>query len=413
MANLEQVLQQLASLQVQTQQGLQQLHQAYAHYLQTLAPIAEQQLITAAYNVCTQILPERFLKLPAPEREMLLAQIQQTGLELRQNLAGLLNSSPNQPPPDGAAIPSIPDGLSDSNSEKSLDNPPLDEAQSSAPLETDSTPKTSVSRLAPKSSSLVHIDATTAQLLHQAAYTINRLLQRVEILPDFPWEQILEIVLKAEGRPLSRVPNVMMVMVAGPGTRFDPDNSPNDANSTPKKSNHNPPSLSPSPDKDAGSSNTDTTQDDSDPRDEQDRRDIAALFQALMKRHASELEQELTQDGRSEQEESPETDGSDDGFAEVDESSQDYEPATADDDYEDVPTAEDRPLALIALYLQLEDLDFNHPGLGSQRQQIRQLKANLSQLQQKMDELFRQRLVLEASRAWRETWPMVPPAEPS
>ncbi len=374
MANLEQVRKELEILHDQARQGFEQLKSAYGQYLRTLAPLAEQQLITAAYQVCTQIVPERFLQLEFEQRERLQRKIHTLGGDLRLSLQELLadQSSARAVPPPAEIAPSTP-----------TPPPNLDPGPEAA--ESVISPPT---KLEKPGRPEVNLEMAMATLLHEAAFGVNRALQNVEILPEFPWEQILEIVLKAEGRPLGRWPNIMMVMVAGTRSGLEREREEQPEKAAPKKSNHNHPSLEPSQTEDLQPDEADTTPEpESDPESasEQDQRDLAAFFQALLKRQ--------NQDSQSD----PEAETELEELAAA--SEQDETQLT------EVPPAEDRPIALIAIYLNLDDIEFHHPGLGGHRQQIRQIKAKLNQIHQKIEEKFRQRLTLEASRAWRETWP--------
>ncbi|AFY60026.1 hypothetical protein [Synechococcus sp. PCC 6312] len=390
MANLEQIQQELTVLHDQARQGFAQLHQAYRRYLTLLAPIAQQQLITAAYQVCTQIVPERFLKLEPGARERLQRKIHLLGEDLRLSLGELL---PEQPVLEQSKTPTVEDQgaenstEADENPESSPESPQTEDNQAK-----DITPS-------PKSLSEPNLEMAIAKLLHQAAYGVNRALQKVDILPEFPWEQILEIALKAQGRPLSRLPNIMMVMVAGPE-----DRSEDHPTARPQKSNHNPPSDSESGQLAEAPSQDTEAQEDAEETEKRDNIDIAAFFQALMNRRIQEADAE-DEDQADENEEDENQFDAEDTSTRDSTLAEEVSRLQAQLNEMDVPPADDRPIPLIAIYLHLEDLDFNHPGLGSQRQQIRQLKIKLAQLHEKIAEKFRQRLVLEASRAWRETWP--------
>lgn len=385
MANLEQVQQELNALHDQARQGFAQLHQAYGRYLKILGPIAQQQLITAAYQVCTEIVPERFLKLESEVRERLQRKIHLLGEDLRLSLGELL---PEQPVLEQSKTPTAEDQGTE-NSTEADEN--LESLPESPPTENNQAKDSPRSR---KALPEPNLEMAIAKLLHQAAYGVNRALQKVDILPEFPWEQILEIALKAQGRPLSRLPNIMMVMVAGPEDRSD-----DLPTAHPPKSNHNPPSSSESDQLAAAPSQDTEAQGDAEETEQRENIDIAAFFQALMNRRSQETDSGDQDQDDLEAEDQPPSESEDSTL------SQEVARLQAQLNEMDVPPADDRPIPLIAIYLHLEDLDFNHPGLGSQRQQIRQLKIKLAQLQEKIAETFRQRLVLEASRAWRETWP--------
>jgi BMFP domain-containing protein YqiC len=59
---------------------------------------------------------------------------------------------------------------------------------------------------------------------------------------------------------------------------------------------------------------------------------------------------------------------------------------------------------VVALYLQLGDLEFTDPELMSWRQKLRPLLQKLSQLQQRYSQKQEERLTAEAISAWKATW---------
>ncbi|HIK35492.1 MULTISPECIES: hypothetical protein [unclassified Thermosynechococcus] len=263
--NLEAVEREILRLQGMLLAALAEMRQLYDVYLEMLAPIARQQLITVSYQVCTQVFPEQFLTLEDAERQELQRQIVELAIALETTILGL---QPRRQE-DSTARPEAVNG--------------------EAPSEEDAT----------KEQASPSLSEQLSQVLYQSSLKINHLLQRAAILPPAPIAVILEIASKAENRPLGRIPHLLTMMV-----------------------------------------------------DEQKR-----------------------------QEEGEE------------------EPNTRDAPRE---SASHHPMA--AIYLQLEELEFQHPPLGNQRSQIRQLEARLATLQTQLHKKQRQYLVLKASRAWWQTW---------
>ncbi|QLL29502.1 hypothetical protein D3A95_11625 [Thermosynechococcus sichuanensis E542] len=259
--NLEAVEREILGLQGMLLAALAEMRQLYDVYLEMLAPIARQQLITVSYQVCTQVFPEQFLTLEEPERQELQRQIVELATVLETTILGLQ-----------------PRRQEDSSSKQEAVNGEEDSTKAQEPPS---------------------LSAQLSQVLYQSSLKINHLLQRATILPPAPIAVILEIASKAENRPLGRIPHLLTMMLD---------------------------------------------------------------------------EQKLQEEGAEEQ--------------------------NTSDSLRESPSH--HPMA--AIYLQLEELEFQHPPLANQRSQIRQLEARLATLQQQLHKKQRQYLVLKASRAWWQTW---------
>ncbi|BCX12005.1 MAG: hypothetical protein KatS3mg067_0943 [Thermosynechococcus sp.] len=259
--NLEAVEQEILGLQGMLLTALAEMRQLYDVYLEMLAPIARQQLITVSYQVCTQVFPEQFLSLEDAERQELQRQIAELAIALESTILGLQ-----------------PRGQEDQT--------PAQEATNGEEDSTSSQDPTSLPQ-------------QLSQVLYQSSLKINHLLQRAAILPPAPIAVILEIASQAENRPLGRIPHLLTMML-----------------------------------------------DEQKPQEE------------------GEAKQEASESPRE--------------------------------------SSNHHPIA--AIYLQLEELEFQHPPLANQRSQIRQLEARLATLQKQLHKKQRQYLVLKASRAWWQTW---------
>ncbi|BAC08287.1 hypothetical protein [Thermosynechococcus vestitus] len=261
--NLEAVEQEILGLQGMLLTALAEMRQLYDVYLEMLAPIARQQLITVSYQVCTQVFPEQFLTLEAPEQQELQRQIVELAIALENTILGL------QPRRQDERTPAQEAGNGEEDAEST------------------------------KAQESLSLPQQLSQVLYQSSLKINHLLQRAAILPPAPIAVILEIASQAENRPLGRIPHLLTMMLD---------------------------------------------------------------------------EQKLQEEGQQEQDasESPRE------------------------------SASHHPMA--AIYLKLEELEFQHPPLANQRSQIRQLEARLATLQKQLHKKQRQYLVLKASRAWWQTW---------
>lgn len=67
-------------------------------------------------------------------------------------------------------------------------------------------------------------------------------------------------------------------------------------------------------------------------------------------------------------------------------------------------SVEPSPEPVVALYLQLSDLEFTDPELMGWRQKLRPLLQTLTQLQQTYEQKQEELLVAEAIAAWRSSW---------
>ncbi len=265
--SLETVEREVLALQGLLMGALQEMRQLYDAYLEVLAPIARQQLITVSYQVCTQVFPEQFLTLEEGDRQRLQQQIQRLALQLE---AAILRLQPRRQ--ESEPVPT--DDLIDVEAPEATDSNEDQEGNAPATEENNS------------------LQEKLSKTLYRCSLKINHLLQQAAILPPAPIGVILEIASKAENRPLGRIPHLLTMMM-----------------------------------------------------DEQKSEEEGEA-------HASPLSH--------------------------------------------------HPMA--AIYLQLEELEFQHPPLANHRSQIRQLESRLASLQQQLHKKQRQYLVLKASRAWWQTW---------
>lgn len=267
--SLETVEQEVLALQELLMGAVQQMRQLYDTYLEVLAPIARQQLITVSYQVCTQVFPEQFLTLEEGDRQNLQRQIHQLALSLE---AAILRLQPRR-----------------QEASTQEDSQPAEPAAATAELQADTDHQAEDAATEKADDSL---QQKLSKTLHRASVEVNQLLQRAAILPPAPIGVILDIASKAENRPVGRIPHLLMMML-----------------------------------------------------DEKQNAEEAENKSELLSQH---------------------------------------------------------PMA--AIYLQLEELEFQHPPLANHRSQIRQLESRLAGLQQQLQQKQRQYLMLKASRVWWQTW---------
>ncbi|WP_298611998.1 hypothetical protein [uncultured Thermosynechococcus sp.] len=202
--SLEAVEREILGLQGMLLAGGAEMRQLYDLYLEMLAPIARQQLITVTYQVCTQVFPEQFLNLEGAERQELQHQIVELATALE---AAILELQPRR--------------------QKGL----MQEAMNGEePLEANSG----------KEQETPSLGEQLSHVLYQSSLKINHLLQRAAILPPAPIAVILEIASKAENRPLGRIPHLLTVMLDEQKTKGEGEEEQNTAESQGEWSGHQP-----------------------------------------------------------------------------------------------------------------------------------------------------------------------------
>jgi hypothetical protein len=145
-----------------------ELYRQYENYCEILGKSAQKQLILAVYQVCTQIYPEAFLKLPFSQREALQENLRQISQILITQLRSTL-AHPQDLPPQNAIEP-----FEEANA------PPL--AHLSAP---DAVLLWGKQR-----------EQAITEVLDKVSEEVNQLLQRFQVIPRQIPSKLLEIALK-------------------------------------------------------------------------------------------------------------------------------------------------------------------------------------------------------------------------
>lgn len=78
--------QQLSKIQIQTADIATELESLVSRYLDVLSQASKRQLVLAAYHVCTQIYPERFLELSLSQRDRLQQRLRELGNSIQPQL---------------------------------------------------------------------------------------------------------------------------------------------------------------------------------------------------------------------------------------------------------------------------------------------------------------------------------------
>lgn len=81
-----QISRDIAALEEKTLALAGELYPLYGQYLEALGQIAQQQLISASFHLCTQVRPDRFLKLSLSQRQQMQRNLRRLGQNLTQSL---------------------------------------------------------------------------------------------------------------------------------------------------------------------------------------------------------------------------------------------------------------------------------------------------------------------------------------
>lgn len=250
-ASIEQLNQSLAELDKQVAELGETLRQTYASYLDALQKNARQQLILAAYHVCTEGFPEEFLRLSVSQREMLQSDVRSIARQAATQLTQLPTLG------EVAALPSFriqsleedSDLLEESfmvedrqsraekfHDDDDDDDADDDESEAENEAETKEDPAQELAALLAEVASAVasqrppspidqwlnwqdYVERSTRQTLRQLSHQINQVLQRASLIsPNLP-DAVLEAASRAEGaETMGKLPHVVQMLVEGPGS---------------------------------------------------------------------------------------------------------------------------------------------------------------------------------------------------
>jgi menaquinone-dependent protoporphyrinogen IX oxidase len=99
MGSIEQINQSITALEQQATDLGEQFYQAYQGYLGAVGQSAQQQLVLAAYQICTEGYPDQFLGMAQADREALQRSLRQLAQALGSQLQTIPHPSAELPPP--------------------------------------------------------------------------------------------------------------------------------------------------------------------------------------------------------------------------------------------------------------------------------------------------------------------------
>jgi hypothetical protein len=176
----------------------------YTDYLKLLGETARQQLIVAAYHVCTQSYSTQFLALSVNQQQKLQQGLRELAHQLQDNL--LAQAQP--PTPLEAALPAVDCVSSDGGTELQM---ATGNATKTANLD-------SPDQLSPQDLAHWHeaLEQGIVYELQSVSHATNRLLQQANILPQKLPDTLLEVASRVETSEVStRRPNLLTVVIEG------------------------------------------------------------------------------------------------------------------------------------------------------------------------------------------------------
>ncbi|EGJ32139.1 MULTISPECIES: hypothetical protein [Moorena] len=213
--------QELAALEEAITHLAKEFQTTYSNYLTFLGQCVGQQLIMAAYRICTQGYPESFLNLSVNSRQQLQQSLRKLAQETQQQLPSLLEQwqESRSATTDGSDHDSDHDSEMPSSEIPSSteDSPFLNAPTEPSPAaELTSNPRNSIEKL---EEWLKHLESGITKTIQDVSVETNRILHKSSIIPDkFP-QEILEAAAKVEASAIETAesPNIIKIMMETKG----------------------------------------------------------------------------------------------------------------------------------------------------------------------------------------------------
>lgn len=224
---IERIERDLAALEEAIAAIAKELQTAYTSYLNTLGQAVQQQLILAAYHLCTQRYSENFLKLSLSQRQNLQQSLRKLGKKSAEQLLALINGEEeklqpqdveskklpecNQDDPEIVCAQETTEMESEAQEEQEQPEKPEDTIFSSLPPDTTFPSSANPIELAKWQQFL---ERATQYTLRRISHEANLLLQKAKILPEKLPEPILEAVgSEASADIVPSPPNLMSLVI--------------------------------------------------------------------------------------------------------------------------------------------------------------------------------------------------------
>ncbi len=222
---LDQIEKELAGLEQSVEAIANDLQVTYCQYLTALSETTRQQMILAAYRLCTQGYPEQFLRLSMQRRQELQQNLRRLAGQAQEEMLALLEPAPL------SEHPLEPEEEEFSQEGNALDSPfeaseLLFEADSDSPMQlvnfssltakASPSPVTSLDRLLAWKK---HVEQGIPEIMLVLSQAANRLLYQADILPSKLPEPVLEAATKSgmAAEVAGSSPNLLNLMIESKG----------------------------------------------------------------------------------------------------------------------------------------------------------------------------------------------------
>ncbi len=228
---IEKIEQDLAKMDEKVAQLREESQQVYNSYLEILGNAVRQQLILAAYHICTHTYPDRFLSLSVSEREQLQKSIRQVGSRAQEELTSLLEqldtaseSSATEETPNNSEFQDQAATETETNDDTTMPANGQQEQQAAPSYEESELGNSETSNLKnqllgedpvhPLAKWLEQVESAINNILHNSSYQANHVLKQARILmPELP-DPLLEMALYSNANAdTSGPPNVISLYV--------------------------------------------------------------------------------------------------------------------------------------------------------------------------------------------------------
>jgi hypothetical protein len=233
----EHIQQEIAAVEQAVQAIAQEFRSAYAEYLAALGQVVYQQLILASYRLCTQGYPERFVRLSLKQRQQLQQSIRQLGQQAQAQLIAALQQPSNRksnldrqwsilhPKHDAseseASDPSEFESLTFES--LTLDEYQLELIEASKEQEQpepEPEPEPPLCFDQPMSPNQLRrwqasLEQNISEIMRSTSYEVNRVLQKVNILPSKLPEPVLAAASKSGivAEAMGSAPNLLNLLI--------------------------------------------------------------------------------------------------------------------------------------------------------------------------------------------------------
>lgn len=198
----------------------QEFNQVYENYLTVLGKALRQQLILAAYHLCTQGYPESFIKLSFSDRQKFQQDLQQLALNTQHTLLSLLSSSTSDQTLIDFTDQAEPESVQEYDEEDDEEDPDDHDHQELVPSSTSqflSQPQSLEPLTPPKKLTLwqENLERAIDNLLKTLSRNANILIQKSGIFPQKLPESLLEVASQTESttEAVASPPNLLNLMI--------------------------------------------------------------------------------------------------------------------------------------------------------------------------------------------------------